>query len=377
MSKRFFSLISDRKFAKRLKVMQTLTDSLLSAEAKAVVAHSFCSGVMQEVSIVIKLNKEAILDREFLYEFVAFGWGKALGQYIDIKLIEGYGETDHKALRLAQLAVRSGTVLFAIYNVLREDYQKCYISIHHALADEHTLMVVSELIQVACAGEMDLALQNMRQGQKLYSSYVERQLMKAKDYSVLEVGYNYSMMALRLSEVGRLAWNTQVERISLQRVIQVGSIYEEKQLIEVVLEMLCSTADVVKEGNTVCSSRNWRLPQEARAVGMMTGLLAIPFGWKEHVSYNPQTSLEACARYSLVLREVLECCRASELFINGAIPRGIPASQVINSTFPVGIGMKRINSSEILLEIEGTFCNRAAATDLLNELADVLSDRRI
>ncbi|OTA14366.1 hypothetical protein Xvie_03786 [Xenorhabdus vietnamensis] len=375
MPKRVFPLLSDREFVKRQRVIQTLTDALLSAEAKAVTAHAFYSGMIQEVSTIIKLKKKTILAKEFLHEFVVSGWGKQLGQYVDIKTIEDSGVTEHDALRIAQLAVRSGTVLFAIYNVLREDYQQYYLSIHHALADEHTLMIMRDLVQIACTGEVDLALHTMKQGRQIYSRYVAHQLMSAKDASALAEPGHYPMIPVRLSERGRLAWDTRVERISLHRIVQTGNIDKKEQLIEIVLEMLGKTTDVVQEGNTVCSSRSWRLPHESGAIGMMTGLFAMPFGWPEYTPSKLQTSLEACARYSSVLSEMLTCCRVSELFINGAVSRGIPSYQVISSTFPVGIDIKRINASEIRLEIEGAFCSRAAANDLLNELAYELSDR--
>ncbi|WP_340621573.1 hypothetical protein [Xenorhabdus siamensis] len=380
MSKRVYPLLSDRKFVERLRVMmQALTDTPLSAEGKAVAAHSFCSGIIQEISTVIQLKRGGIiLDEEFLYELVISGWGKTLGQYIDIKSIEGFEVTDHETLRLTQLAIRTGSALFAIYYIIREGYQRFYISIHHALADEHTLMIIRDLVQVASAGGMDLALHNMRQGRQLYNSYVERQLIEAKDDSVLSMRCNQTMTPLRLSETGRLAWSIRAKRITLHRIVQIEPVNNEKKqpTEEVILKMLCNTTNVVREGNTVCSSHNWRLSHESRAVGMMTGLLAIPFGWKKYAPYNLKVSLEACARHSSVFREALACCRASELFINGAVSRGIPASQVISSTFPVGIEIKHINPSEIRLEIEGTLCSRAAVADLLNELTDVLSNRR-
>ncbi|MBC8954814.1 hypothetical protein [Xenorhabdus sp. PB62.4] len=378
MSKKIFPILSDRETTEWLRVMQTLTNVPLnlSAEAKAVVAHAFYSGFLQEVSTIIKL-KGRLLDKEFLRELVVAGWGEKIEQYIDIKAIESHEVTDHEVLRLTQLAVRSGTVLFAMYNVLRGDYQHCCLSIHHALADEHTLMIVSDLVQMAYAGKIELALHNMKQGRQLYCSYVERQLMAAKDDHrvLLEEICDHPMIPVRLSGIGRLAWNTRVERISLHRIVQTENINKEQQLIEIVLEVLRNTTDVVQEGNTVCSSRSWRLPHESGAIGMMTGLFAIPFGWTKCTPSKLKTSLEACARYSSVLREVLTCCRVSELFINGAASRGIPSSQVISSTFPVGIDIKRINASEIRLEIEGAFCSRAAVDDLLNELAYELSDR--
>lgn len=375
MSKKVFPLLSNEASG-RLRALQTLVDISLSAEAKAVVAHAFCAGVMQEVSTIIKLKKETYLDKELLCELIVAGWGEKIEQYIDIKLIEDHEVTDYEVLRQTQLAVRSGTVLFAIYNVLREDYQQCCLSIHHALADENTLMIVSDLVQMAYAGKIELALHNMKQGRQLYCSYVERQLMATKDdHLVLKELCAHPMIPVRLSGIGRLAWNTRVERISLHRIVKTENINKEEQIIDIVLEVLRNTTDVVQEGNTVCSSRSWRLPNESGAIGMMTGLFAIPLGWTKFTPSKLETSLEACARYSSVLREVLTCCRMSELFINGAASRGIPSSQVISSTFPVGIDIKRINASEIRLEIEGAFCSRAAVNDLLNELVYELSYR--
>lgn len=108
---------------------------------------------------------------------------------------------------------------------------------------------------------------------------------------------------------------------------------------------------------------------------MMTGLVPLSFAAPGEPPRPGQTSLEARARRCPAARQALACCRASELFINGAGRRGIPASQVMSATFPVGIEIRRTGASQLLLEIEGPFCDASAATNLLNELADVLMDR--
>jgi len=351
-----------------------MADAPLSAEAKAVAAQAYCTGVTPEVSTVIDLKDRAFFNREILRELLIVGWGEQLGQYIEI--IEVRDAMDHEALRLVQSAVSSGAALFAVCNVRKANYQRCYLSIHHALADEQTLNVVCHLVQLAHAGNLDLALHEMNQGRQVYYSYVERQRVAEKKDSVPEELHKYPMTPVRLSETGRLAWSTLAKRVSLHRMVRIESTNNRKKLpIAAALTWLRGTG-VISEGDTVCSSQCWRLPHESGAVGMMTGLIAMPLDWAKNTPAHVQTSLEVRARHSSVAREALACCRASELFINGAAPRGIPASQIMSAAFPVGIDISRTNVSELRLEIEGPFCNKTAATDLLNELADIFSDKR-
>ncbi|MED2999350.1 hypothetical protein P4265_09360 [Bacillus velezensis] len=352
-------------------MIHALANVPLSAEAKAVVAQTYCTGIAPEVSTVINLKEGIAFNREFLRELVIAGWSEQLGQYIEI--IEARGATDYEALRLVQLAVRSGAALFAVCNVRTGSNQRCYLSIHHALADEQTLNVVSSLVQLAHVGMLDLALHDINQGRQAYYSYVERQLAIAKEDVASKELRRKPMKPVRLSESGRLAWSAQAKRVSLSRVVRIEN--ADKLPITEVLALLCGT-NVVSEGDTVCLSRCWRLPHESGAIGMMTGLIAMPIEQIQNAPTQFRTSLEARARHNSDAREALECCRASELFINGAAPRGIPASQVISATFPVGMDIRRISASEFRLEFEGQFCSKIAANDLLNELADILSDKK-
>lgn len=347
-------------------MIHALANVPLSAEAKAVVAQAYCTGVALEVSTVINLGDGIVFNREFFRELVSAGWGEQLGQYIEI--IETGGATHQEALRLVQSAVRSGIALFAVCNVGTGSKQRCYLSVHHALADEQTLSVVSNLVQLAHVGKLDLTLQEANQGRQAYYSYVERQRVIAKEDIVLK---ELRRKPIRLAESGRLAWSTQIKRVCLSRIIRIKDAH--KLHVTAVLALL-SDLGVVSEGDTACMSRCWRLPYESGAIGMMTGLIAMPIERIPNASTQLRTSLEASARHNSDAHKVLECCRASELFINGAAPRGIPAEQVISGTFPVGMDFRRISESEFRLEFEGRFCSEAAVNDLLNELVDILSD---
>lgn len=348
--------------------MHTLANVPLSAEAKAVVAQAYYTGVALEVSTIINLKGRGAFDQEFLRELIIAGWGEQLGQYVEI--IEAQDATNYEALRLVQLAVRSGDALFAFCNVRTGSNQRCYLSIHHALADEQTLKNVSRLVELAHIGMPDIALHDISQGRQSYYSYVERQQAIEKEDILLKKSSGYPMKPVRLSESGSLAWSTKAKRVCLSRIVRIEN--ADKLPITAVLTLLRRT-DVMLEGNTVCLSQCWRLAQESGAIGMMTGLIAMPIDCISNPPTQFQTSLEACARYNSDVRRALECCRASELFINGAATRGIPASQVISTTFPVGIDIRRINDSEFRLEFEGQFRSKNAVNDLLNELADLLS----
>ncbi|MBJ7223899.1 MULTISPECIES: hypothetical protein [unclassified Brenneria] len=349
-------------------MMQTLINASLSAEAKAVVAHAYNSGVSQSVTTIIEVENERTLSDEILHEFIVAGWGEELAKYTEFREVPD--ATNCEAIRQVQLSVQNGAALFAICKVVTNDYNRYYLSIHHALADEKTLSLIKNIVNVFCVGKSDIALKNMNQGRLLYRNYIERQRILAKTEKC--VSYQ-SMIPVRLSQTGPIAWNKKCTRINIHRRIKVGSTNNEVSLLNKILPYLCD-AGVISEGSIACSSHDWRLPYESAAIGMMTGLVALPVNTGA-MNYL-QTSLESCIRYHSTMSEVLRCCRASELFINGSMPRGIPSSQVVGSIFPVGINIQRINSSEFRLDMEGPFCSRSAVNNLLINLTEALSERR-
>lgn len=354
-------------------MINALADELLSAEAKAVVAQAYYTGVAAEVSILVDLNDGAVLNKEFLREIVIAGWGERLGRYLVIREVRG--ASSNEALRQAQLAVRNGAALFAACCVRVGNHQRCCLSVHHALADEQTLNVVGCLLKLAHTGKMELAVHNMAEGRRLYCDYVKRQNAAAKDDVQHGKTYEYSMMPVKLSKSGRLAWSEKSERVCLSCVKRIKNSNMKNLSLNAVPALLRGTG-AVSDGNTLCMSRSWRSPEESGAVGMMTGLLAMPLDRNQGIAEEPQISLEACARYNSYARKALECCRASELFINGAAERGIPASQVMSSAFHVGMDIRLINASEIRLEIEGRFCSEDGAMGLLKELSDTIADEK-
>lgn len=351
-----------------------MADALLSAEAKAVAAQTYYTGVAPEVSIAIDFKNGVSFSPEILREILIAGWGEQLAKHVEIVDVKNI--TDNEALHLVQSKVSSGVALFAVCNIQQTVSQRCYLSVHHALADEQTLKVVKHLIQLAHTGMLDLALQYMSQGRQIYCNYVECQRMTEKENCLLDELPKYSMTPVQLSETGGLAWSMLAKRINLHRTIRVAGVNDSKELLTIAVLRKLRDVGAISEGNVVCSSRCWRLSHESEAIGMMTGLVAIPLEQAKDVLVHMRPGLEARARHSLTARKALSCCRASELFVNGATPRGIPAAQVMNATFPVGIEIRRTGISEFRLEIEGAFCSKTAAADLLNELAEFFSNDR-
>jgi hypothetical protein len=350
------------------KVMQVLADTLLSAEAKAIVAHEFHTGIAAEISTVIELELEANLFERLLHEIIVAGWGEQIGQYF--KVINAIDSNEPETLRHTQLAVRSGSALFAAAKVATANIQGYYLSVHHALADEHTLEIIRNYLKLSQKISTNLVLDDLEHGRQTYCRYVKRQQMKAKEVSALVKVSMPHMAPLILSQDGRLAWNAQAKRISVQRRLNTLRPVNEIRPIGTVLAQL-SKAGVILQGNTLCSSKNWRLADETHAIGMMTGLITKPLEPSTKNLCEPDIALEASARYSPDASAALECCRRSEIFINGAAPRRISGAQVIDTAFPVGLDVRRTGEFEIQFEIEGPFCSKAAVIEVLNELTDV------
>ncbi|AZD73471.1 hypothetical protein [Pseudomonas chlororaphis] len=355
----------------RMSMMQALADARLSVEAKAMVAQGFYTGVAQEVSTVISLKDGADPDLGRLRQLLIAGWGEELGRYLEV--LDVRGSSAAEALRRAQLAVRSGTALFAVGRLATRSGSRAFLSIHHGLADEHSLEVLARLLQTAQSADLDSALAHLRRGRGFYEDYVQAQALPAQDDGGPHTAVAQPMVPVRLLQTGRLAFNAQGPRMSLQRTLDIATLNADKPPLATLLAGL-QRADVI-EGDTLCSSHDWRPAHQQDAIGMMTGLVPLSFAAPGEQPLPGQTSLEARARRCPAARQALACCRASELFINGAGRRGIPASQVMSATFPVGIEIRRTGASQLLLEIEGPFCDASAATNLLNELADVLMDR--
>ncbi|SEH77043.1 hypothetical protein SAMN05192559_10415 [Halobacillus karajensis] len=349
-------------------MIHTLADIPLSAESKALVAQGYFTGASLEVSTVIKLNNYEPFNQNVFRELVIAGWGEKLGKYIEV--FENRDAKNFEALLTVQEAVRSGHALFAICNIRTDGRQCCFLSIHHALADEHTLNIFSCLFQLAHEGMMELALHDINQGRQAYFNYVERQHSISKKNVYKKEIRNNQLKPVRLSKNGALAWNSKVKRVALSRIIPIIDID-----ITTVVDFL-SIRGVISEGNTACLSKNCRLPSESVAIGMMTSLNALSIEAMTRETSHNLTSLEALAKHNLDARIELECCRKSELFINGATPRSIPASQVINTVFPVGMDLRRVSPSEFRLEFEGSFCDETAVNDLLTELANFLSNKK-
>ncbi|BBN55155.1 hypothetical protein TRE132_32800 [Pseudomonas chlororaphis subsp. aurantiaca] len=355
----------------RMGMMQALADARLSVEAKAMVAQGFYTGVAQEVSTVIPFKNGADPDLGLLRQLLIAGWGEELGRYLEV--LDVRGSSAAEALRRAQLAVRSGTALFAAGRLATRSGSHAFLSIHHGLADEHSLEVLSRLLQAAQSGDADSALAHLHRGRGFYDDYVQAQALPAHDDGGLYIPVAQPRVPVRLLQTGRLAFNAQGPRMSLQRTLDIATLNADKPPLATLLAGL-QRAEVI-EGDTLCSSHDWRPAHQQDAIGMMTGLVPLSFAAPGEPPRPGQTSLEARARRCPAARQALACCRASELFINGAGRRGIPASQVMSATFPVGIEIRRTGASQLFLEIEGPFCDASAATNLLNELADVLMDR--
>ncbi len=350
-------------------MVQALADARFSVEAKAMVAQGLYTGLAQEVSTVIPLKDAVLPNLEPLRQLLNAGWGEELGRYL--KVLEVCGSSADEALRKVQIAVRSGTALFAAGHLATDSGTQCFLSIHHGLADEHSLQILARLLQ---AEDSDSALAQMRQGHGFYEAYVQAQARPEQTAPGGSLPTAPPMTPVRLLQTGRLAFDAQRPRMSLQRTLDVAASNADKHPMATLLAYL-QRAGVIAEGNTLCSSRDWRPAQQQDAIGMMTGLVPLSLAPLQAPLFPGQTSLEARARRCPAARQALDCCRTSELFINGAAKRGIPASQVMSATFPVGIEIRRTGPAQWFLEIEGPFCDAAGATNLINELADVLMDR--
>jgi len=355
-------------------VYSCLTDAPLSAEAKSVAAQAHYSGVASVVSIVVNLNEGVPFNFDILCELLVAGWGEKLAQHIEC--VSVCGKTDFETLQSVQLPVSTGYALFSVGSVICGNYQRCYLSIHHALADEHTLKLFSSLIQLSHAGNRKLAVQLMNRGKDLYEAYVKHQCKAEEASTSFDVLSQSSMTPVKLSKTNKLAWSSQEERIRLHRTVQANGAGNLMELLIEPIANYLANSNIIAEGNIVCSSRSWRLPGESGAIGMMTGLVAISLENAIKVPTQAEFSLEACARYSLTARRILASCRSSELFINGAVSRSILGSQVVSAAFPVGIDIKLINTSEFQFELEGAFCSKWAAKKFLDNLSGIVSERR-
>ncbi|MEN5311920.1 hypothetical protein [Pseudomonas koreensis] len=360
---------STKDSTEQMSMTQALADARLSVEAKAMVAQGIYAGVAQEVSIVIPVKNAIHADSGLLRQLVIAGWGEALGQYLEV--LDLGGDVAPEALRKVQLAVRSGTALFAAGSLTTRTGVHCLVSIHHGLADEHSLEVLARQLQTE---DIDSALMCMRRGRERHGEYIQAQAQLAEVDGAQLTAAAHAMTPVRLLQTGRLAFDIQRQRISLQRTLDIASINADKPPVAKLLGCL-QRAGVIAEGDTLCSSHNWREANQQDAIGMMTGLVPRSVATPGALVPPGKISLEACARRSPAARQALACCRASELFINGAGRRGIPASHVMSAAFPVGIDIRRTGASQLLLELEGPFCNASAATNLLNALADVFMDK--
>ncbi|AZE89275.1 hypothetical protein [Pseudomonas orientalis] len=136
-------------------MMQALAGTPLSVEAKAMVAQGFYTGIVQEVSTVIPLKHATDADLGLLRQLVIAGWGEALGRYLAV--LDMRGSSAPEALRQAQLAVRTGTSLFAAGSLETDTGLHCVLSIHHGLADEHSLTVLARLWRQASTAHTSTA----------------------------------------------------------------------------------------------------------------------------------------------------------------------------------------------------------------------------
>ena len=347
-------------------MINKLLDIPLSEEAKAVVSKSYYSNESIEVSTFIDLNLENDFNPEIFSKIVYLGWGDGLDQCI--KFISKNQISDYEALSLAQLEVKKSNALFAVSKIK----DRCYISINHALADEHTLNIIKPLVKSAYENGISCVSNKLSEGRRLYHDYLKRQKDMKKEKRLIKKQINENIIPVKLSKIGRLSWDRSYERICLDNIITLNKNITKDMIINKILTFL-SASEEIYEGNIICSSKDWRLSNEVNAIGMMTGLVDLSVS--NASSEELVTSLETYSKYDSQADKILKCCIMSELFINGADSRGIQASRVKNTSFPVGINVEKLNDSDFKIEIEGQFKSREAVDKLLIELSEFLINK--
>ena len=335
-----------------------LFDEILSSEAKAIVSQEYMTGTAQVVSSIVSINKICKLD--FIQQIIVAGWGETLAQFTILDF--GGNVKESQAIINVQLSIINGKCLFAFNLFEHKNNYICYIAIHHALADEKTIYILSDALKSAAGGNVIGAIEKIKKGRKEYIDYVREQkqteiesyLRKSLDIKPVRLG-------------GYLAWNKQSKRVCISRRLKIKEKFKEFFSLKDILDLLYDM-QIILEGNIVCTSRDWRLDNHINAVGMMTGLMPICISDYDDILQG-NVSLEAQAQFSKKAKTILECCRNSDLFINGASCRQIQGNKVVDAFFPVGISIKYEEDVEI--EIEGKICNQHS----LYALFDILESK--
>lgn len=340
-------------------MIDKLLELQLSEEAKAVVAAAYCTNVSSEVTTFIELK--SVLNAEIVKKIINLSWGEGLDKYI--KFIDNYEMNEIERLYLGESEVRNCNTLFAVSKA----ENGCYLIVNHALADECTLKIIKKLVEEACEKGINSVENDLVEGRRLYDNYIKRQKKLKKNKVLMKNHYSEEIAPVKISELGRLAWSNESKHICLSKIIKTNKSVTKKDIIKNIVLYLKDSCDIC-EGNIICSSKNWRLDKEKKAIGMMTGLISLSLS--EIVEED--IGLEVAEKYDKNVNKLLKCCRNSELFINGTVPRGIEASKVIDRTFPVGIEVKKINETNYVIEVEGKLKSRESAESFIEGLSEFL-----
>ncbi|SFU55654.1 hypothetical protein SAMN04487886_105611 [Clostridium sp. DSM 8431] len=343
-------------------MINNLLEISLSEEAKAIVSQSYYKKRSLEISTFIEFGGQLEAVTKIIKEIIKTVWNENFEKYI--KVFDDNEMGDYQRLYIAKKEVVYSKVLFAISKAKGG----CYITINHALADESTLEIIKRLVKLAYENEINSITNELIEGRLLYENYVKRQNELKKERILVKKRYENKVEPVKLSDLGRLAWSESSERIYITKVVKMNEKVTQKDMINNVIFFLKNSSEIDR-GNIICSSRDWRGPDEKKAIGMMTGLVPLPL---INIGEENEFCLEVSSKFNNDDYEVLNCCRNSDLFINGTIPRGIPVEQVIDCSFPVGIEIKKINKTDFKIEIEGKLKSKKGVENFICELLDFL-----
>ncbi|MDW6003509.1 hypothetical protein [Vibrio mangrovi] len=335
----------------------------LSVEARSIVAKDLLSGLFTEVSKDFFFISDVKITESDLKEVILNSWNEIV---VKNSLIECIGDTTNtEYLSIVQNDVIQGKTLISIRFHSENDKYQFYIAVNHALADEDSLNEISSAIIDLTYLSKSKVFQRLSDQRLAYRNYIYQQ-KNAKNTSLLASDITDSAPIV-ISKTGPLSWDNTCNRSCISSPKILAS---KHQVYEAIINWLHGE-DIIEEGNVICSSHNWRCDGE-KTIGMQTGLVPI---FLRGDSFHEDTSLEKLEKVNEVYKKLLNSCRGSELFINGATSRSLEPSKKGSWLFPVGIEIKSISKGVVEVLLEGCFRDTLKAKNSLNKLGSYLSDR--
>lgn len=348
---------------------ELLMDMPLSAEAKAIAAQVFRLGFAPTVTTQFSLEGNPDQNFDVLLLVVRAAWGSLAAR--SVALLDCSDTTVEDCLRAVQELVQSGEYLIAVARTTSGSESHYVLSVNHVLADEASLVSLVSMLETSCRHGFRAGLRRMRAARRAYLSYIVDQ--KVQDGKPAD-GYVVDLAPLKLSHASDFAWKTGLPRVTLKFVLE-GAAPRVEAIRKAWLDFL-NEVNVKHEGNVVCSSRNWRGAAHRDAIGMATGMVPVLSPEMVEPVYTLSHALEARRRGDSVAQHLMRCCLESDVFLNGAEPRGIEASDVRNPGFPVGIELRRVKARDLSIEVEGRFCRPQEVSRRLEQFAQQINEGR-